>query len=153
LSRKSKGSKNRNKARVKVARLHERIANQRNDTIHKMTTELVREYDLICIEDLAVKNMVKNRKLSKAISDVAWGEIKRQLGYKCAWYGKTLVKIGRFYPSSQTCGACGFINKKVKDLNVRDWTCPECGTYHDRDENAAKNILAEGLRIVNQSVA
>lgn len=153
LSRKSKGSNNRDKARIKVARLHEHIANQRTDAIHKMTTELVRYYDVICIEDLMVKNMVKNRKLSKSISDAAWGEIKRQLEYKCGWYGKTLVKIGRYFPSSQTCGACGFINKEVKNLNVRDWTCPKCGACHDRDENAAKNILEEGLRIVNQSVA
>lgn len=149
LSRKSKGSANRNKARIKVARLHEHVANQRTDAIHKMTTDLVRNYDLICTENLAVKNMVKNRRLSKAISDVAWGEVMRQLEYKCAWYGKTLVKIGRYFPSSQTCGVCGFTNRDVKNLNVRDWTCPECGAYHDRDVNAAKNILEEGLRIAN----
>lgn len=149
LSRKSKGSNNREKARIKVARLHEHIANQRLDSTHKMTTSLVRDYDLIAIETLMPKNMVKNRRLAKAISDAAWGEIVRQLEYKCNWYGKELVKVDRFYPSSQACNSCGFKNSDTKNLAVREWDCPKCGVHHDRDVNAAKNILDEGLRILS----
>jgi putative transposase len=149
LSRKSKGSNNGEKARVKVARLHEHIANQRLDNAHKMTTSLVSEYDLIAIETLVSKNMVKNHRLAKAISDAAWGEIVRQLEYKCNWYGKELVKVDRFYPSSQTCNSCGYKNSNTKNLAVREWDCPRCGVHHDRDVNAAKNILDEGLRILN----
>ena len=149
LSRKSKGSNNREKARIKVARLHEHVSNQRLDNAHKMTTSLVRDYDLIAIETLMPKNMVKNRRLAKAISDAAWGEIVRQLEYKCNWYGKELVKVDRFYPSSQTCNSCGFKNSNTKNLAVREWDCPRCGVHHDRDVNAAKNILDEGLRILN----
>ena len=147
LSRKSKGSNNQNEARIKVARLHEHIANQRLDNMHKMTTSLVRDYDLIAIETLAPKNMMKNHRLAKAISDAAWGEIVRQLEYKCAWYGKELIKVDRFYPSSQTCNSCGFKNIAAKNLFVREWDCPRCGIHHDRDINAAKNILDEGLLI------
>ena len=149
LSRKSKGSNNREKARIKVARLHEHIANQRLDNAHKMTTTLVCDYDLIAIETLMPKNMVKNRRLAKAIGDAAWGEIVRQLKYKCNWYGKELVKVDRFYPSSQTCNSCGFKNRKTKNLAVREWDCPKCGVHHNRDVNAAKNILDEGLRILS----
>ena len=148
LSRKSKGSNNRNKARIKVARLYEHITNQRNDTLHKLSTEIVRQNDVICIEDLAVKNLVKNHSLAKAISDAGWGEFRRQLTYKSEWYGRKLIVIDRFYPSSQLCSECGTRWAGTKDMSVREWICPNCGATHDRDVNAAKNILNEGLRLL-----
>ncbi len=145
-AKKKKGSKNRNKARLKVARVHARINDRRRDYQHKLSTRMVRENQVICVESLAVKNMVKNHSLAKAISDVGWSEFVRQLEYKAAWYRRTLVKIDRFFPSSKTCHACSHVVDSLT-LDIREWVCPQCGVVHDRDTNAALNILAEGLSV------
>jgi putative transposase len=146
LSRKQKGSSNRHKARLKVAKVHQEISDARKDFLHKLTTRLVRENQTIAVEDLIVKNMVKNRKLALSISDASWGELVRQLEYKCDWYGRNFVKIDRWFPSSKRCGSCGHIVEKLS-LNIREWDCPNCGVHHDRDLNAAHNILAAGLAV------
>src|SRR6266480_62469 len=145
-AKKQKGSKNRNKARLKVARIHARMSDRRRDYQHKLSTQLIRENQIVCVESLSVKNMVQNHKLAKAISDVGWSEFVRQLEYKAAWYGRTLSKIDKFYPSSKRCFDCGHILDSLP-LDIRCWTCPECGVLHDRDINAAKNVLAAGLAV------
>ncbi|WP_372452939.1 RNA-guided endonuclease InsQ/TnpB family protein [Actinomadura parmotrematis] len=143
LSRKAKGSANREKARRRVAKVHARIADRRRDFLHKLATRLVRENQTVVIEDLTVRNLLKNGKLARAISDASWTELRSMLEYKCAWYGRELVVIDRFFPGSKLCGACGRVAAKMP-LNVREWTC-DCGAVHDRDVNAARNILAAGL--------
>ncbi len=146
LSRKVKGSNNYNKQRIKVARIHEKIHNIRINYLHKITHKLISENQVIVSEDLAVSNMVQNHNLAKAISDCGWYELTRQLAYKAEWNNRKYIKIGRFVASSQTCHVCGYSNPETKDLSVREWTCPQCGAHHDRDINAAINILNEGLK-------
>ena len=145
LSRKKKGSRGFENQRLKVARLHEKIANCRADYLHKCSISLVRRYNIICIEDLNVKGMVRNHRLSKSISDASWGTFISMLVYKAEWNDKRVIKIDRFYPSSQTCSVCGYIHKQTKDLSVRDWECPACHVRQDRDINAARNILRVGV--------
>lgn len=144
LSKKKKGSNNRNKARKKVAKVHAKISDCRKDFLHKLSTKIINENQVICLEDLNVSGLLKNHKLAKSISDASWSEFVRQLEYKALWYGRTISKINPFYPSSQICSECGYRSGK-KPLNIRKWTCQECGTTHDRDINAAINIKTAGL--------
>ena len=147
IARKQKGSQNRKKARLKVAQVHQKISDCRMDFVHKMTTRLIRENQVIVVEDLNIRGMVRNHSLAKHIADVSWGEIFRQLEYKAEWYGRTFVKIDRFYPSSKRCSGCGYILDKLP-VSIRAWTCPKCDAVHDRDHNAAINIVAAGQAVL-----
>ena len=150
LSKMVKGSHNRNKQRIKVARLHKHIQNQRNDYLHKLSKSIIDENQVICIEDLKVKDMEHNNKLARNISDASWSRLVSMLIYKANWYGRNVVKVPSIYPSSQLCSLCGYKNSITKELNVRKWTCPQCGSIHDRDINAAKNILSKGIEMLTK---
>ncbi len=147
LSKKKLGSRNRRKAKVKVARVHSKITDCRKDFLHKQSHKLVNENQVICAETLRIKNMIKNPKLSKHIADASWGELTRQIEYKANWSGRTFVKIDQFFPSSKRCSCCGYIADKLP-LNIRFWTCPECLTALDRDINAANNIKRQGMSLI-----
>lgn len=147
LSKMQKGSNNRNKQRIKVARLHERVANQRKDFLHKLSRQITNAYDCVCIEDLNMKAMSQSLNFGKSVADNGWGMFTTFLQYKLEDVGKQLIKIDKFFASSQLCSACGYRNSETKDLSVREWTCPCCQTHHDRDVNAAINIRNEGMRI------
>lgn len=147
-SKKKKGSNSREKSRIKLAKEYQKVTNQRNNYLHQVSSQLINDNQVICLEDLAVKNMMKNHKLAQSISDVSWGSLVSMLKYKAAWYNRQVIQIDRFYPSSKTCSHCHHQMDSM-DLSIREWVCPSCGTHHDRDVNAAKNILRQGLNIMS----
>ena len=150
LSKMVKGSNNRNKQRIKVARLHKHIQNQRNDYLHKLSKKIIDENQIICIESLLVKDMMNDSKLARNISDVSWYRLVSMLLYKADWYNRKVIKVPSTYPSSQFCSKCSYKNSITRDLTIRKWTCPKCGSIHDRDINAAKNILSKGIEILTK---